>query len=386
MIDYNSIRSKYINADCGFYSVGNDIYFNKFQALLKATESKLPVLFHFNEPEYSTFAWQQEPTETLEELYVTRAREIRDTYDYIIAFYSGGIDSQNMIDTFVDNGIPLDHVVSYGSWNRHVDKLHNINNQEVMIAGSDTIKKIIQMGIKYTHLNMLDTIDKSFHDSEWILHSSSPVAPYTELLQHSTIKFLTKFLRPGKKVCLLWGIEKPTINLIEGTFYAEFSDRNLLDVIINSSNYPFKNVMFYCDKNTTKLMAKQIHKIINYLEENYTVKEISKILEFKGSERTQYVSSVTMTQYASYVSIVDKICYKKFPIFSVGKNISLICPMKWQWFWSDTSTRQFKIWNGAVIDLHKSVALNFKTIFDPVARRMTFCPFSNRYAIRKIKK
>ncbi len=372
MIDYNSIRSKYINADCGFYSVGNDIYFHKSQALLKATESKLPVLFHFNEPEYSTFAWQQEPTETLEELYVTRAREIRDTYDYIIAFYSGGIDSQNMIDTFVDNGILLDHVVSYGSWNRNVDKLHNINNQEVMIAGSDTIKKIIQMGIKYAHLNMLDTIDTSFQDSEWILRSSPPVAPYTELLEQSTIKFLTKFLRPGKKVCLLWGKEKPIIKLIEGTFYAEFSDRSLLDILPNSSNYPFKHVMFYCANSTTKLMAKQIHRIIDYLEENYTAKEISKILEFKGIHPTRYVS------------IVEKICYKKFPIFSVGKNISLIRPMKWQWFWSDTSTQQFKIWNGAVIDLHKSVSLNFKTIFDPEARRMTFCPFSNRYAIKKI--
>jgi len=373
MIDYNSIRSKYINADCGFYSVGNDIYFNKFQALLKATESKLPVLFHFNEPEYSTFAWQQEPTETLEELYVTRAREIRDTYDYIIAFYSGGIDSQNMIDTFIDNGIPLDHVVSYGSWNRHVDKLHNINNQEVMIAGSDTIKKITQMGIKYTHLNTLDTIDTSFQDSEWILRSSPPVAPYTELLEQSTIKFLTKFFRPGKKVCLLWGKEKPIIKLIEGTFYAEFSDQSLLDVLPNSNNYPFKHVMFYTSNSTTKLVAKQIHRIINYLEENYTAKEISKILEFKGIEGT------------NNTSIVNKICYKKFPRFSVGKNISLICPMKWQWFWSDTSTRQFKIWNGAVIDLHKSVSINFKTKFDPVARRMTFGPLCNRYAIRKIK-
>jgi hypothetical protein len=120
-------------------------------------------------------------------------------------------------------------------------------------------------------------------------------------------------------------------------------------------------------------VAKQIYKIINYLEENYTAKEISKILEFKGLERTQYDS------------MVDKICYKKFPIFSVGKPPSLIRPMKWQWFWSDTSTQQFKIWNGAVIDLHRSVAPAFKTMFDPVARRMTFGPFSNRYAIKKIK-
>lgn len=373
MIDYNSIRSKYQNADCGFYSVGNDIYFHRTQALLQATERRLPVSFHFNEPEYSTFAWNQEPAETLEELYVTRAREIRDTYDYIIAFYSGGIDSQNMIDTFVDNGIPLDHVVSYGSWNRHVDKLHNINNQEVMVAGRDTIKKIIQLGIKYTHLNMMDTIDKSYQDSEWILRSSPPVAPYTELLQHSTIKFLTKFLRPGKKVCLLWGKEKPAIKLIEGTFYAEFNDRCLLDILINSSNYPFRNVLFYCDKSTTKLMSKQIHRIIDYLEKNFTLKEISKIFEFNGIERTHYTS------------VVNKICYKKFPIFSAGKTTSLIRPMKWQWFWRDTSTRQFKIWNGAVNDLHKSVSPSFKTIFDPTARTMTFCSFCNRYAIRKIK-
>lgn len=376
MIDYNSIRSKYINADCGFYSVGNDVYLHKSQALLQATESKLPVLFHFNEPEYSAFAWQQEPTETLEELYVTRAREIRDTHDYIIACYSGGIDSQSMIDTFVDNGILLDHVVSYGSWNRHVDKLHNINNQEVMIAGRDTIKKITQMGIKFTHLNMLDTIDTSFQDSEWILRSGgggAHLAPYTELLEQSTIKFLTKFLRPGKKVCLLWGKEKPNIKLIEGTFYVEFNDRSLLDMLVNSNNYPFKHVMFYSSNSTTKLMAKQIHGIINYLEKNYTAKEISKFLAY------------TSTHSTDYTSIVNKICYKKFPIFSVGKTTSLIRPMKWQWFWSDTSTQQFKIWNGAVIDLHRSVALNLKTKFDPVARRMTFGTLYNQYAVRKIK-
>jgi hypothetical protein len=183
-----------------------------------------------------------------------------------------------------------------------------------------------------------------------------------------------KFVNKGKKICIIWGKEKLRLKLIEGTYYVEFIDDALLDNIPCDTG-GIKHLFFYSDKNTVKLIAKQAHLIIQHLENYYSGVEISKLL------------NKSTLQDPSYIDLVNKICYKKLhgKIFSVGKSSSKLYPKKWQWFGSDTSTQQFKIWNGAVIDLRKSVSLNFKTKFDPGARNMTFCPFGNRYAIKKIK-
>jgi hypothetical protein len=52
-----------------------------------------------------------EPTETFNELLKQRCKQLRETYNYIILYYSGGSDSDTMLRAFINNNIHVDEVV-----------------------------------------------------------------------------------------------------------------------------------------------------------------------------------------------------------------------------------------------------------------------------------
>ena len=100
--------------DYGYYTVNSVIYFNKIEAILAAEAIGTRPVFIFNDTSYDKLNWMVEPDETLEQLYAKRAWEIRNKYDYLILHYSGGWDSNNILETFVKNKIPLEEVYLRG--------------------------------------------------------------------------------------------------------------------------------------------------------------------------------------------------------------------------------------------------------------------------------
>jgi hypothetical protein len=62
---------------------------------------------------FSYSDWSLEPIESLEQLYAERAKQLRDKYSYLILSVSGGSDSMNMLRAFLDNGLPVDEVVTW---------------------------------------------------------------------------------------------------------------------------------------------------------------------------------------------------------------------------------------------------------------------------------
>ena len=53
----------------------------------------------------------KEPKESWEELLRQRALQIRQHYDYVRLWYSGGADSHTVLLTYLKNKIPLDEIV-----------------------------------------------------------------------------------------------------------------------------------------------------------------------------------------------------------------------------------------------------------------------------------
>ena len=95
------------------YSVGDKKTFNKLQAILWAGESHDTIKYHLPD-------WLQklpihiEPEQSMKDLCVARARQLREDHDYLRIWFSGGIDSTYMLDTFVDNGIHIDEIITIG--------------------------------------------------------------------------------------------------------------------------------------------------------------------------------------------------------------------------------------------------------------------------------
>lgn len=77
-----------------------------------------PAFFVYNDDVYSRFDWRIEPTQTLKQLYVERAQQLRDQYKYLILSYSGGSDSTEVLETFLEAGIFIDEIQTV-----HYDKI-----------------------------------------------------------------------------------------------------------------------------------------------------------------------------------------------------------------------------------------------------------------------
>ena len=94
----------------GHWIVGEQKFINKYEALLFATRKNLPVHYKFFNEVWEKFDRSQLGKFSLQEVYKQRAQQLRDQYDYLILYFSGGADSYNVLRSFIDNNIKLDEV------------------------------------------------------------------------------------------------------------------------------------------------------------------------------------------------------------------------------------------------------------------------------------
>jgi hypothetical protein len=94
----------------GHWVVGEQKFINKYEALLFATQKNLPVHYKFFNQVWENFDKTQLGKFSLQEVYKQRAQQLRDQYDYLILYFSGGADSYNVLRSFIDNNIKLDEV------------------------------------------------------------------------------------------------------------------------------------------------------------------------------------------------------------------------------------------------------------------------------------
>src|ERR1035437_309008 len=144
---------------CGYWELNGQYFFKKDECLRYATAIRNNnIHFHFFDDEFNSVDWSTEPDESLEELYLQRALQLRGTYDYLMLAFSGGSDSTQILDTFLNNNIKIDEIVLYNAVEL-VDKLRPYFNgvdpapQNVIFEYSEVvlprIKKIAQ-----THPNI----------------------------------------------------------------------------------------------------------------------------------------------------------------------------------------------------------------------------------------
>ena len=94
----------------GLYRVGQKLYHNKINAMLEASQTGSDITWDFNFDVFEKVCQAPAAGVSLPELYRQRALQLREQYDYLILAFSGGADSDNILQTFVDNGIKLDEV------------------------------------------------------------------------------------------------------------------------------------------------------------------------------------------------------------------------------------------------------------------------------------
>ena len=218
----------------GVYVVDGISFVNKPDALKFASKFNKKVSWDFNDAVFSAFDWTTPIETSLPELYKQRAQQIRDTYDYVSLFLSGGVDSTNVLHSFIDNDIFLDEIVMYrpGSQIKYANKIDkSLSNQwsELEFAAIPYLKKQhINSKTLIREIDLEKCLDEFVANSrltqQW--HQLNFITPtmWAKNAMCMTDKHWISLYDSGKSIGHIMGSDKPRVRCRDGQYYMRFND------------------------------------------------------------------------------------------------------------------------------------------------------------------
>lgn len=204
----------------GTWNVGETKFTNKIQALLEATRRKLPVQYHFHHDVWQNFDRNLLGKIGLKDLYKQRAQMLRDKYDYLILYYSGGSDSWTVLNTFLENNIKLDCV--YVRWPKKAENSYTPNTDNrtaynFMSEWDFVIKKDLEwLALNHPEIRIevsdwMDGVDTNTFGDDTFAAQNHQMAAAQIARQSKFSQIEIDLLDQGKRVGEIWGIDKPMI-------------------------------------------------------------------------------------------------------------------------------------------------------------------------------
>jgi hypothetical protein len=276
----------------GFYTVGQQRVDSKIDACILGTKLNQHPEWQFSNHVWQSQNWLNEPELDILELYKIRARQIREMYDYVIINYSGGSDSETIVDAFLNAGCYIDEIVTI--WNRkhtkHVVTDPNFTTPKNIEAefelttrpGLERIKNASPT-TKITYVDVSDaTVDcyQKLDGEEWLLNTVEHLHPqFVTRWSFTRERHQLLTLDRGLKTAVLFGVDKPRICIKNGKYYTYFIDTiansfrggvnlNILDY--NNAEYVF----FYWTPDMPEIVIKQSQMIRRWFELNPALKSI----------------------------------------------------------------------------------------------------------------
>lgn len=272
------------NKRLGYYTVGDQDFESKIAAALYAVKVNKPLQWVFNDKIFSSYNWQQEPEESLDELYNKRARQIRNKYDYVIISYSGGADSHNLLMSFVRQNLHVDEIIVNTTEKANSIVVNDVANKHASNAGAEhelqTVPRLKELAplIPKTKITILDLSDYVFSgfekakDASWVLEKKEGLNPAgVSRFNYIFYNEVRKNFDKDKKIALVLGIEKPKVTIKDGDLYLRFTDRtaNIITVAEHVKDYTNTTIeFFYWSPECAPMLIKQGHVIRRWLEAN----------------------------------------------------------------------------------------------------------------------
>ena len=310
----------------GFYQVGDRKTYRKLEALDWFNQTGIAPRWNFNDEVFSQYDWTTEPDIDLWELYKERARQIRNAYDYCVIFYSGGSDSHNLLNAWIDADCKIDEIAT--TWNyKTTGELYNHQNAEITHVVLPDIKALQNKGydFKFRLIELPEMSLKLFDD--WQLNFEYNINYHPSInnpAKHLFRRYIDDYknmIAQGKKVCFIWGKEKPIINFIDNKHQFNFVDSsdNCVGPLCQDNYYNgWYDEFFYWSPDCPLIPIKQVHIIkkfvaichshncyVNYRTPNgynsvinkYLKDEIFKTLIYPKWSNSIYCNGKTATGY-----------------------------------------------------------------------------------------
>ena len=218
----------------GVYVVDDVSFVNKLDALKFASKFNKPVRWDFNDAVFSAFDWTMPIETSLPNLYKQRAQQIRDTYDYVSLFLSGGVDSTNVLHSFIDNDIFLDEIVMYRPAsqikyaNKTVKSLSNTWSELEFAAIPYLKKQRINSKTSIREIDLEECVNEFVANSrltqQW--HQLNYLTPnfFAKNAMCMTDKHWISLYDSGKSIGHIMGSDKPRVRFRDGQYYMRFND------------------------------------------------------------------------------------------------------------------------------------------------------------------
>lgn len=263
--------------DQGYWVVNNQIFYNKYKAMLYATQigkEAKDVTFNFHDAHFDQFNWTEPSNKSLDQLYADHARRLRQKYDYLVLHYSGGPDSHNILDTFARNKILLDEIVIRGS------NFDNINVNEIKVENLDAecIVKALPLAkfyketyfphLKINFIDIRDQVIDWWKNTKNVADLGHFVSDPNQIIRYDNMKLLgvdpEKY--KGRKVGHIFGHDKPIMQVDEIGYYFLFNDECSFKYfkhhgLVDRADYNVE--FFYWNKDNAELIINQCHKILH---------------------------------------------------------------------------------------------------------------------------
>lgn len=253
------------------YWKANDKYFDiKVNAILEAQSNSSDVSFHYNDDAWDRADWSIEPTQSLEELYLQRALDLRKKYKTLILRLSGGADSMNILRTFVDNNIKLDVIVLNG-WCGLAGDLPTTHpgSAETIAITMPFLEKLRQQGTQFELLEL----DNSFlftcigDTPDWIFHINAPRFRMVEISAPRTVYHTALQKYNSADTCVITGLDKPWVWCRQNKIWY-FSIPDWISVLSDPDHSLIIQEPFYWTADLPELIIKQCHVIKNWAKAN----------------------------------------------------------------------------------------------------------------------
>ena len=271
----------------GYFTVGDTFKtYSQFEAQEHAGKIGGDVEWHFNDEFFSSIDWTVEPTQSLKELYAERAMQIRNRYDYLVLYFSGGSDSHNILSTFYEYDIHLDEILTHHTYTGEKDKFSAAGNMsEITLAAIPEAKRFVAKYPRTIHrlVDVSDLLQKfwaqNLHDLKFnfLYYSNFYPTPHHLVVSElgSILPEYQHIIDSGKRVCFIHGNDKPNIRLHDGQwqfcFRSNAIDSSGFSIRRQFEPAPYEDILFYWDPDAWKIIIKQSHVLKNYLYNNHSI-------------------------------------------------------------------------------------------------------------------
>jgi hypothetical protein len=325
----------------GFYQFENYKTYSKAEAMEYALRnSSKKCHFNFNDEVFSKIDTTKEPNIPLKDLYELRCRQIRNSYDYVVLFYSGGADSHNILMNWLNSGCKLDEVATIWSYDatRDKDSYSDAEQSHVAIPLIKELQKTHNFNFRLIDRSqiILDFINKE--QDNMLYYTYKHTSPNNGCISYlrKNIKEWQDMIVAGKRLCFVWGKDKPLIRIIDNKFefcFSDIMDGNVSAMVQQNYHQGWYDELFYWTPDLPELPIKQAH-VVKKAILGINGKTIKNFIP-KNLLENSHTIELPWNNIKIPQSVLATILYPYWDpnTFSCGKSPSLIYSRLDQWLW-----------------------------------------------------